>query len=136
MDWKPDVVSILIGINDTWRRYDSHLLTTAEEYSENLETVLQQTKALGARIIVIFPFLLPAEDKSHWQEEDLDEKQTACKALAERCGDAYLPMDILFEEYLSAHPEAVCSDNGVYPNSLGAQIMAEHWVKLVESAEI
>ena len=29
---QPDVLSILIGINDTWRRYDSNLPMTVEEY--------------------------------------------------------------------------------------------------------
>lgn len=133
MDLKPDVVSILIGINDTWRRYDSNLPTTAKEYSENFEAALKQTKELGARIVIIAPFLLPAEDKIHWRKEDLDEKQAACKALAERYADAYLPMDAIFQEYLAAHPNAVCSEDGVHPNDLGAQIIAEHWVRLVEN---
>lgn len=134
IDCKPDVISIMIGINDTWRRYDSGLPTTAKEYADNLESALRQAKETGARIVVISPYLLPAEDKAHWRAEDLDDKQAACKALAEQYADAYLPMDDIFREYLASHPDADCSPDGVHPNDLGAQIIAEHWVELVEQA--
>ena len=39
-DTKPDVVSILIGINDTWRRYDENDPTTALAYEQNMRGIL------------------------------------------------------------------------------------------------
>ena len=42
IDIKPDIVSILIGINDCWRRYDSNLLMTAEEYEQNYRKLLSE----------------------------------------------------------------------------------------------
>ena len=133
VDLKPQVVSILIGINDTWRRYDANTLTTVEEYKANYEEAIKQVKAMGAKLVMIQPFLLPAEDKAHWRAEDLDAKQVACKELADQYADAYLPMDEIFKAYLAEHPDAVCSEDGVHPNDLGAQVIAEHWVNLVES---
>ena len=39
IDIKPDYFSLLIGVNDTWRRYDSGMITTAEEYEANMRTL-------------------------------------------------------------------------------------------------
>ena len=133
IDIKPDLVSILIGVNDTWRRYDANLPSTAQEYADNLESALRQTKELGARILVMSPVLLPAEDKTHWRSEDFDEKRDACQALAEQYADAYLPMDEIFQQMLAQNPQAAYSDDGVHPNDEGACVIAEHWVRLVET---
>src|SRR5690349_8764111 len=48
LDLKPDWVSILIGINDTWRRYDSGDATSVEVYEANYRNILTQTQASGA----------------------------------------------------------------------------------------
>ena len=134
IDLHPDVVSIMIGVNDTWRRYDSNLPTSAQEYAANLESALRQVRESGARIVVISPYLLPAPSEALWRREDFDEKRDACEALAEQYADAYLPMDAIFQDYLQANPGAVCSEDGVHPNDLGAKVIAERWVDLVEKA--
>ena len=41
---KPDVLSILIGINDTWRKYDSNDETSAEKYYNGYKDILTRVK--------------------------------------------------------------------------------------------
>ena len=47
LDLKPDWVTILIGINDVWRQFDTPLLTEnqvpPEEYQENLRRLVEST---------------------------------------------------------------------------------------------
>ena len=62
-DTKPDVVSILIGINDTWRRYDENDPTTALAYEQNMRGILKTVRAFGAKIILLEPFLLPTLER-------------------------------------------------------------------------
>ena len=88
---------------------------------------------MGACILIISPYLLPAEDKAHWRGEDFDEKRDACHALAKQYADAYLPMDAIFQQKLAENPDAVYSDDGVHPNDDGARVIAEQWVQLVET---
>lgn len=132
LDLKPDVVSILIGVNDTWRRYDQNLPTSAEEYQSNLRTCLQQTKAMGAKIVMLCPFLLPAEDKAHFRE-DLDPKIAAFHELAGEYADVVVPLDDIFQALLSSQPNQCFSDDGVHPNAAGAQVIAGEWIKAVEA---
>src|SRR5947209_7780285 len=60
LDLRPTWVSVLIGINDTWRRYDNHELTTAQEYEADYRTILVQARdQLGAPLILCEPVVLP-----------------------------------------------------------------------------
>ena len=124
----------MIGVNDTWRRYDSNILTTVDEYRRNIRTAFSSVKDAGWRLIVISPFLLPAQDKAHWREEDLNEKITACKQEAATYADIFIPMDDIFADRLQQNPATVFADDGVHPNALGAQVIAEEWIAAVENA--
>ncbi len=60
LELRPEWVSILVGINDTWRRYDSRKVTGVEEFEENYRKLLEPVKnKLGARLIMLEPFVLP-----------------------------------------------------------------------------
>ncbi|MDR0401007.1 MAG: GDSL-type esterase/lipase family protein, partial [Treponema sp.] len=67
---KPDLVSILIGINDTWRRYDSGDPTSTEAYEKNYRILLENLKRdlPGAAIVIMEPFLLNSDPaKAQWR---------------------------------------------------------------------
>ena len=56
---KPTVVSILIGINDVWRRYDAKDPTSAADYEKYYRGLLEKiTEKLTARVVLLEPFLL------------------------------------------------------------------------------
>lgn len=44
-DRAPDVLTILIGANDIWRRSDSNDPTTANEFRENYREILERTRS-------------------------------------------------------------------------------------------
>ena len=69
IDLEPTVVSILIGINDCWRRYDNNDPTSIDEFVENYRTILDRTRnELDARIILCEPFVLPTPpDRRMWR---------------------------------------------------------------------
>ena len=100
LDLKPDWVSILIGINDVWRRYDSHDPTSTEKYETGYRALLRQTteKLPGVRLIVCEPFVLPVPaDRAAWRE-DLDPKIAAARRLALEFKALYVPLDGLFAQ--------------------------------------
>jgi len=75
VELKPDVVSIMIGINDTWRAFDSDDPTTAEAFEESYRTILERTRdESGAKIVMVEPFVLACPpDRVAWRA-DLDPK--------------------------------------------------------------
>lgn len=129
---KPDFVSILIGINDTWRRYDSADPTSAKQFRENYETLLKKIKAdlPAAKIMLIQPFLLDTPpDRIAWHE-DLDPKIEVVNDLAQTYGDYYLRLHDRFLEMVAngTSMESIAAD-GVHPTLFGHREIACKWLR-------
>lgn len=133
IDIKPDWVSILIGINDVWRRYDgADDPTSVEAYEESFRDLLTQTRdKLGAKLIILEPFLLPVSEEVAIMREDLDPKIQAARALAREFDAIYIPLDGLFAaQCMLAEPTYWASD-GVHPTYAGHAFIAQQWMKAV-----
>ena len=122
---KPDVFTLLIGINDVWRNHDSNLYTSPEKYCENVKQILKRVKEVNpdCKIVILEPFLLPAPDKAHWAGE-LGAMIAKLRLVAAEYADAYIPFDGIFaKEYVSEDWTEYSSD-GVHPTDKGNRLMA------------
>ncbi len=130
---KPDVVSILIGINDCWRRYDSNDPTSVQEFEENYRKILTRTKEeLDAKIILCEPFVLPTpEDRKQWRE-DLDPKIHVVRNLALEFGALYVPFDGVFASACSKREPSFWAADGVHPTPAGHALMAKTWLDTIK----
>lgn len=130
---KPDILSILIGINDTWRRYDNNDPTGAEEFERDYRELLQKIKKdmPDCRLVLIEPFVLYSlPDRVDWRE-DLDPKIHVVRKLAKEFADYYIPLDGIFAkaEVEGYHCEQIAAD-GVHPTPLGHRMIAEEYIKV------
>ena len=129
----PDIVSVMIGINDVCHRYSAnHVLTTDEQIELNLRTILtllrEQTKA---KILLISPYLLYTEGKP--QCEDIVRVQAIVEKLAAEFADAYIPLQKIFDEAIEKNPEPkYYSNDGVHPTEAGARLIAEAYVAAIK----
>lgn len=132
IDLKPDFVSILIGINDCWRRYDRDDPTPVEKYEEGYRNILGQIKEkLKARIIIMEPFVLPVpKDRESWRE-DLDPKIHAARKLAREFDAIYIPLDGLFAQASTQREPAFWAADGVHPTQAGHALISNAWLKAV-----
>lgn len=94
LDLKPTWVSIYIGINDTWRRFDSGEETTPEQFEASYRDLIERTqKSLDAKLVLIEPFVLPVpKDRRTWRQ-DLDPKIHIVRELAREYGAPLVPLD-------------------------------------------
>jgi len=83
LDLKPTMVSILIGINDCWRKFDRNEPTTPAQFECSYRNLLDKIKKQGIKkIIMLEPFVLPiTQDRKAWRE-DLDPKIHVIRELA------------------------------------------------------
>jgi lysophospholipase L1-like esterase len=134
VDIKPDIVSILIGINDVMRCYDSDDPTPVETFEDNYRKLLTKLKhdLPETKIIIIEPFLLDSiPEKAAWRV-DLDPKIQSVRLLAKEFADIFIPMDGIFVSYaVSGIRDSVMSNDGVHPTDLGHSIIAREWIKAV-----
>lgn len=132
LELKPTWVSILIGINDCWRRYDSNDPTSVEDYEDGYRDLLTQIKSkTKANIILMDPFVLPVtEDRNKWRE-DLNPKIDAVRRLAREFKAIYLPLDGIFAQAATKIEPAFWTADGVHPTQSGHALIATEWMKVV-----
>ncbi len=130
---QPDIVSIMIGINDVWHHYAHEFIeTTDEQFEANYRTVLNAIKSrTSARILMIQPFLLETVDPAKQELcEELARKQAIAKKLADEYADAYLPLDEILHSETEEEP-AYYSADGVHPTPDGACYIGEAYLRAV-----
>lgn len=132
---KPTWVSIYIGVNDTWRRFDSGQETTAAEFEASYRDLIERTlKNLDARLVLVEPFVLPVpEDRKGWRQ-DLDPKIHVVRELAREYGAVLVPLDGLFAAASVKAEPAFWAGDGVHPTPAGHALIAEAWMKAVGAA--
>ena len=132
IDLQPDIVSIMIGINDTWRAFDSNDPTPVEEFEDNYRFLLTQIKEhTNAKILILEPYVLPdVPEKDAWRA-DLDPKIQAVRRLAREFADYYIPTDGLFAAACVQQEPTHWSRDGVHPTENGSRFIAGYYAKAV-----
>jgi lysophospholipase L1-like esterase len=132
LEHEPAVVSVLIGINDTWRRYDSDTVSAIDAFHAAYNRILYRvTDALNARLVILEPFLLPVpEDRRAWRE-DLDPRIAAVRDVARAHKACYVPLDGIFAAASCEKPCEHWLPDGVHPTPAGHALIAEHWLEAV-----
>lgn len=132
---KPDFVSVLIGINDTWRRYDKGLVVTTEDFERQYRDLLGRLHSdfPEARILLIEPFFLPSDKTKEVFWEDLTPKIEVVRRLAVELADFYLPAGQLFEEGMKeGYSPKQLSEDGVHPTNIGHALLAVRWLQTID----
>ena len=130
---QPDVVSILIGINDVWHRFSAAPVpTTDEQFELNYRCLLQEIrKRTNAKIMIMCPFLLDAPKTQHLRE-GLDRIIPIVEKLAAEFADVYMPLDAIMAEAMKTQPEPMYfSADGVHPNANGAAYIGEKYAEYI-----
>ncbi len=124
IDLKPDLLSILIGINDT-------LITSAWQFEEEYRMLLKRTtNELNLRIILCEPFLLLKN--SYPYREDLNPKIEIVHKLAKEFEAVLIPLDQDFHDYCSLKPPEYWASDGVHPTPEGHSLIAKSWLEHVD----
>ncbi len=131
---RPDWVSILIGINDTWRRYDQNDATPVGAFAAAYRAILEAATAQGIRIIVCEPFLLPISTEQWAWREDLDAKIAAIRQLAQEYRAWFVPLDGLFAQAATQRQPDFWTPDGVHPSPAGHALIAHAWLKTFTQA--
>jgi len=125
---KPDIVSILIGINDTWRTFDAGLASPIPEFQASYRRILERLLAAKCRVVLLEPFLLPIpEDRRAWRL-DVDSRIGAIRELAWDFHLPYLPLDGTFASAAATTELAHWLPDGVHPSAAGHELIATQWI--------
>lgn len=129
-DIAPDVLSILIGVNDTWHHASDKSWIPNEIFESNYRYLLDEAKKIpNIKIIMMEPFLLYNPDFEFFRE-DLDPKIQIVRKLAKEYADVYIPLDGLLAAHsleISDLPTMSCNGDGVHPSPATADFIGGLW---------
>ncbi len=137
LDLKPDVISILIGVNDTWHGVASGTPDNGvglEEFDRVLRALIATSReALPELTLVICePFTTEAGAVLNMNfHPDIDDRRTIVQAIARESADVFVPFQEMFDELCTQAPSDFWAGDGVHPTPAGHQKMAEFWMKQV-----
>ena len=129
---RPTVFSLLIGVNDTWRKFDSGQQIPCRTYEHNVSQILELVSKYTDRIIVLQPFLLDVDKKKRAFRYDLDPKIRALERVARKYRVTFVPLDGVFAELSCKEEPAQYSYDGVHPTEQGHRIIAAEWLRRIQ----
>jgi len=142
----PDIVTLMIGINDVWRKYDSNDPTAPEVYEERLRQLMKSlTGEKRAKVIIIEPYYVererlglpyvPAgEDPDKCMRTDVNEMIAAARRIAREYAVQLMPADGLMHEWwLTTEADSLTPD-GVHPGQGGAALLGDYLAGLIAKA--
>ncbi len=134
---KPDVVSILVGINDVLGKFFWNTTTSTASFENEYRGILETTrKNLQATIVIIEPFALRTVGGANEVKKELDEKVAVVKKLSREFSAILVPMEDIFEEASRKREPSFWSLDGVHPTQAGHALIAQSWLEIVTNDSI
>ena len=138
LDLEPDVLSILIGVNDFWHTLSSSYKGTVEVYEQDYRTLLDLTKQAlpDVKLIIGEPFAVAGGRAitNEWHSA-FDAYRVAAKSIAKDYDAAWIPYQTIFDKALAEAPVEYWCPDGVHPAIPGNYLMAQAWLKAFEKIE-
>lgn len=126
----PELVSILVGVNDTRHRYLRGLPTTAVEFESTYRRLLDEAAAHGVESVILMePFLVPINEAlRRWRDDDLEAKVEVVRELATTYGARLVALDAAVLAACTVHGAGCIAGDGVHPSALGHRVIADAWL--------
>jgi lysophospholipase L1-like esterase len=133
LDLRPDVVSILVGVNDYWHTLDGHYAGTAEDYERGFAALLERTRQAlpDVRFVVIEPFVLRTGVITDAWFPEFDRRRAIAARVARQAGATFLSAHQMFEQLSRRAPPAYWAADGVHPTLAGHAAIANRWLRAV-----
>jgi len=128
----PDWLSIMIGINDVWRQFDSRLqtenLVTPDEFVETLDSLICRTLPRLKGLILMTPYFIEA-NRADPMRAAMDQYGEAVRRLAETHGAILVDTQAAFDAVLGElHPMAIAVDR-IHPNLTGHMVLSRAFLQ-------
>lgn len=134
MALEPNVVSILIGVNDYWHTLTAGYQGTVAEYESQYDRLLARTRQArsNASLVVLEPFVLRTGAVTDRWFPEFDYRRAAARRVAEGVGALFIPLQAMFDGLTASSPPAYWSVDGVHPTPAGHGAIAKAWMDAVQ----
>ena len=136
---KPDIMSILIGVNDVWHEVAHENGVAPDKFKKIYSMLIEEVKEAlpDIKIMLLEPFFLEgsatAENMDRFGE--VRKMAQATREIAEKYNLVSIPLQDKFDEAVKLAPPAYWLGDGVHPTSKGHELIKREWLKAFEKIE-
>ena len=124
---KPDIIFMMIGVNDAWRHFDSPYSTeyhiSLSEYDSNIRRLIDLCTGVADSLFVMSPYILDT-NKEDAMRIMIDEFVALCKGSAQENNAAFIDMQSVFDNVMNVCHPYVFSWDRVHPDRAAQMIIA------------
>lgn len=126
---QPDVISILVGVNDTGHEFGRRNGVEVARYAVIYRLLLEWTRSVlpGVKLVLCEPFVLPCGRVGPGWREDIDGRRVVVRNLAREFGASFVPFQEAFDDALAQQTAEYWAPDGVHPTPAGHDLMAGCW---------
>lgn len=136
LNLKPDLMSLMIGVNDYWHKFNGRYDGTAQLYNDGLRALLDRTyKALpNMKLILLEPFAVAGGSAiTEIWNKDFTPYRDFARAIASDYNATLIPTHTLFQNALKEAPASYWCPDGVHPSLAGGHLIANAWIDAFKS---
>src|SRR5881394_4430364 len=123
----PDVLSILVGVNDFWHKLSKGYTGTVQQYEDQYVALLDQTRRAlpRVRVLVLEPFVLRCGAVDDRWFPEFDERRAEARRVAQHAGASFVPLQAAFDDMVRQGAPQYWAADGVHPTPAGHAVIAE-----------
>ncbi|MBM1105467.1 SGNH/GDSL hydrolase family protein [Aurantibacter crassamenti] len=130
---KPDVVSILIGVNDFWHKLTNGHKGSEITYESDYRRLVKVTKNKLPNVEVIIgePFCILDEiknEKLEWKV-NFPKYQKAAYKIAKEFDAIWIPYQSIFDKAIKQAPASYWTWDGIHPSLAGNYLISKAWLQ-------
>ena len=135
LDLQPNVLSILVGVNDFWHTLTNNYKGTIKTYTDDFKALLDRTKQKlpNVKLIIGEPYAVTGIKSvdEKWYPA-FDEYRKAAREIADSYDAVFIPYQSIYDKAQKLAPGVYWTADGVHPTLAGAHLMAHAWLEAVK----
>jgi lysophospholipase L1-like esterase len=138
LDLKPDILSILVGVNDAASVvFNREPVVSVEKYTEVYQALIEKTRTIFPEVILVLcePFVSKVgrmNEKWETSYSDMLKRQAIVRKLSQKYDTVFVGFQEVFDKACEKTPADYWIWDGVHPTVSGHELMAREWMKQVE----
>lgn len=136
---QPDLISILIGVNDAWRRIGKMPEGASDRFKRVYRHLLEETRETlpNTTIVLCEPFILPVGlPLDSWEEwrRTIDTYGTIVRELAERYDAVFVELQDMLQQSAQLNEPGYWLHDGIHASAAGHELIASKWIETVQAS--
>ena len=135
LDLKPDILSILIGVNDIWHALNGNYDGTVKKYEKDYRALLERTRKElpNVQLVICEPFVLRCGAVNEKWFPEFDRYRAVAGKMSKEFNTRFVPFQSMFDDAVKKVSPSHWAGDGVHPSMAGAYLMAQEWLKTVKT---